>query len=812
MKKTLLTHSLIVISFFIINAIIHAPALFGGKQIDQHDILQAKGGNQNLVEYRNDTGEQPLWNNNTFSGMPAYLTGIQFSGDLLRRFYIGLGLGLDHPTSILFTAMLSFYIMLLCFKVRPLVAFAGAVSFALCGFNTIGLMAGHNSKIAAIALMPLVLGGIHLTFSDKKRLGFALTALALGLQIRANHPQITYYLLLIVIAYGINGFVGALKEKSLKDFATTSGLLVLAAVIAVGANFGRLSTTLEYSSYTIRGKSELSSGKKDSGGLDKEYAFRYSNGITEPLFLLVPNIYGGSSQQALSPKSEVAKALRSGGYNRAQVDQQIQSMPTYWGDQPYTAPYYAGTLVILLFILGMFVLPRKQKIWLVSLVGLGIVMSWGKNFGFNDFLFDYLPGYNKFRSVTFTILITLFAMNLFGFMALEKLISQEWNKELKKKFLTSVGVVGGLLLVLILFSGAFSFRGTVDAQLPEWLSQALREDRQSLLTRDALRALLFVALLATALWSIKAEKLKLTLGLILLCFIGLIDSLSLTKRFLGTEKFAKDPYAESFRPTAVDQELMKSALPGERVLNLQNPFNENRTSYFHESIGGYHGAKMRRYQDLIEYCITNELQQAIQSLQSQSLDFGGLSVLNMLNAKYFYAGAERNGIFPNSYANGNAWTINEIIPVASADEEISQVCTIDTKRQALIDQSKFEIPQISGSGEIVLTEKSPNLVTYNATITGGNAVGVFSEIYYDKGWVAFIDGEESDVLRANYILRALVIPAGTHTVSFKFEPNSYYLGNTITAISGAIILLIFFGTIGLELRSAVSKQPSEIPT
>lgn len=803
MKKNLLTHGLIILSFLVITILVHYPALLGNKKIDQHDVLQGKGGNNQLIEYRAETGEEALWNPNMFGGMPAYLTDVKYSGELLKHVYHRvLLLGLGHPAGILFLSFVSFYILLLTFKVRPLIAAAGAIAFGLNGFNIIGVMAGHNSKIAAVALAPLVLAGIHLTFSGKRWLGVGLTALALSLQIQANHPQITYYLILIVAAYGINLLAGVIKSKAFKPFLSNAGLLVLVAALAVGANYGKLATTLEYSQYSIRGKSELKAAQQTSSGLDREYAFRYSNGIAEPLFLFVPNIFGGSSQQELSTKSAVAEAFRTAGYNRNQIKQQVKALPTYWGDQPLTAPYYAGTLTVMLFILGIVLLPKTQKVWLISLVILGIVLSWGKNFEtVNNLFFDYLPGYNKFRSVTFTIIITIFAMNLMGFVALEQLVQREWNEKLKKKLLLLFGIGGGFLIALLLFSGALSYRGAIDGQLPDWFVQAIREDRQSLLIKDTLRALMFVVGFAIVLWAILKKKMNIGYAMLGLAFLVFVDSFTLTKRFLGAERFTKNPTDEFFRMTEADQLLAAQAGPGERVLNLQNPFNENRTSYYHESIGGYHGAKLRRYQDLIDRCIQNEMQLAIQELQNNSMNFSSLPVLNMLNTKFMYAGVQQNAVFPNRYANGNAWVVSSIVPATSPDEEINAICGIDTKRQAVMDQSKFNLPDISGSGIIALSEKTPNKLVYSADISGGTALGVFSEVFYPEGWRATIDGEEVDILRANYVLRALSIPAGNHEIVFEFKPKSYFIGNTVALISSIIVILLFLAAVGIEVKA-----------
>lgn len=801
LKKNLLTHGLIILGFLLVTILVHYPTFLNGYQISQHDILQSTGGNHQLQEFTNETGEEALWNPYVFSGMPAYLTGVQYSGDLLKYVYRMLTLGMSHPPAILFISMLSFYIMLLCFQIRPLIAAAVALAFGMNGFSIIGVMAGHNAKIAAVALMPLVLAGIHLAFNNKRWMGVALAALALGLQIKANHPQITYYLAIIVGAYGINELIKAIKSGAIRSFSITSGLLILAAVLAVGANYGRLATTLEYSKYSIRGKSELANDQKASTGLDREYAFRYSNGIAEPLFLFVPNIFGGSSQQELSNKSAVADALKDAGYNRSQLAQQLKSVPTYWGDQPLTAPYFAGSLTVLLFILGLVLLKREQKVWLIGLVIIGIMMSWGNNFAaFNNFLFDYLPGYNKFRSVTFTIIISIFSMNLLGAIALEELLRTTWSPEIKKKVFITFGIGGGFLLALLLFGGALGYRGAVDGQLPDWFLNALREDRKSLLQKDAMRALMFVVSFAIFIWAIVKGRVKQQQVLFGLIFLVFVDNFSLTKRFLGEDKFEKSPVKAYFTPTEADDALLAAATAGDRVLNLQNPFNENRTSYFHASIGGYHGAKIRRYQDLIDYCLQSELQSAYEKLRGQSLDFSGLQVLNMLNTTYMYAGGQRNTVFPNQSANGPAWFVSDVIVVNSPDEEVAQVCSIDTKQQAIIDQSKFQVPELSGNGSITLNEKTPNRVTYTANVNGGSGLAVFSEIYYPEGWVASIDGNNVNMLRANYVLRALEVPEGQHEIAFEFRPQSYFTGNTIMWISSLLVIIGFLGAVVLETK------------
>jgi len=799
LKKSLLSHGLVLIGFLLITVIVYLPFFTEGKQLSQHDIQQAKGANHLTKEYESQTGENALWNPYMFSGMPAYLTGLAHSGDILIYVYATMSLGIPHPAGITLIDFISFYILLIVFGVRPWIAFAGALAFGLNGFNIISISAGHNAKIAAAALIPLAMAGIHLAFSRRKYLGIGLTALALGLQIRTNHPQMTYYLLLITLIYGACQLYIHWKDKKLPQFGITVAGLMIAAVIAVAANAGKLWTTYEYSKYSIRGKSELTTDSQKSSGLDREYAFRYSNGILEPLFLFIPNVFGGSSMQALDDDSATAKALQGAGYDRAQVRQQIQSMPTYWGDQPLTAPYYAGSIIFLLFILGIIILDKRTKTWLLIVAIIGIVMSWGNNFAtLNDLLFDYLPMYNKFRSVTFTILMTIISINLLGFMALEKIWANKSDKAFQKKLLMAAGIAGGFALLLIIGAGAFGYKGAVDDRLPEWLIAAIRADRKSLLRGDAMRTLLFVigsgALIYAYLKDLLSQKVIIG-GFVLLVFI---DMISLTKRFINNDSFVKSPLKSTFHPSDADLVIQSSTNDGDRVLNLQNPFNDAITSYFHESVGGYHGAKLRRYQDLISHCLDSELSSTIAQLRAGNRNFN-TPVLNMLNTAYFKFGPAKNAVLPNPDALGTAWTVDKIIKVNSADEEISEVCGIVPGSEAVVDVSKFNVPKLSGSGLITLQSRTPNEITYKAEING-NVLGVFSEIYYPKGWVATVDGKKVDILRANYVLRALVLDNGSHDIQFRFESKSYTVGNTISWVGGILCVILFAGGVFIDTK------------
>lgn len=801
-KKDLFPHFVAITIFCLVTLVFFAPAFFEGKTLPQHDITQWKGGAQELLEYREKTGEEGLWTNSMFGGMPGYMVNTEFSGDLMKQVHRAYGLFLTYPMMTIFISCLSFYVLLASVGVRSWLAIAGGIAYGLTAFSIIGLMAGHNAKISAVSTMPLVLAGVHLAFSGKRIWGLVVTAMGLALHLRPNHLQITYYLLLIVVAYGIMQLVIAARKKELPEFAKTSGILILAALLAVGANAGRLMTTIEYSKYSTRGKSELTSTEEVSSGLDKDYAFQYSNGIFEPLFLFIPNFYGGSVREDLGNNSNLEEALRKNGASRQQIKQQVTAAPAYWGDQPLTAPYYAGAIIVFLFVLGMIVLENKYRIWLGSLALFALVLSWGSNFDLNYFIFDYLPGYNKFRSVTFAIVIVVFVMILGGFMALEKLLQSGLTPPQKKKFLIAVGSVAGFALLCILFAGMGSYRGSIDAQLanyPDWYLKALRADRAALLRADAVRSLIFVVLFAAVVWFMIRQKLSQTVAYTLMILLVLVDMFGVAKRFINDDSFERKSRQSEFPLTPADQAILEDEDINYRVMNLLNPFNDAKTSYYHKSIGGYHGAKLGRYQELIEHCIAPEQSKVITALQSGSLDFGNIGVLNMLNTKYLLAGTTVGAVIPNTGANGNAWFVSDVLEVGNADEELNQTCLIDTKTVAVIDESKFSISdQVpSTSGSIQLTEYKPNYLKYQSS-NDGYGLAVFSEIYYPEGWKATIDGEEVSIVRANYVLRALEIPEGDHIIEFVFEPRSYSLGNSLTWVFNLIILGLFCGAIGYK--------------
>jgi len=794
-KKEVLPHLLGIVSFYILIVLYFSPMVFEGKMIFQNDILQWEGSAKEAIDFREETGEEALWTNSMFGGMPAYLINTEYPGDISKAVISTLTLGLPHPINGLFFGMVSMYILLLCFKVRPAISVMGAWAFAFNTFHMLSLEAGHNAKIWALCLVPLILAGIHMAFGGKKLLGLAITALALMLQIRFNHLQITYYTLIVVLIYAIGQLVYYVKAKRLPEFGKTAGMLILGGMLAVGANANRLMSVLEYGKYSIRGEKTLESNNENEAGLSKDYAFSWSQGKLESLTLLVPNFSGGASQEDLGEESNTEKALQQNGVSGAQLTNFIKGAPTYWGDQPFTGgPIYGSIIMVFLFVVGILYAPKRFRNIFVAITLVSLMLAWGKNLAwFNYTLFDILPGYNKFRAVSMALGITLFAIPVLGCIGLENLYADTNEKQKIKGLLTAFGIVGGLTLLLILFAGALGFKGAADASLPDWLTQALRADRKDMLRKDAFRSLAFIVPSAFLIyWALKGKTklLYATLGIGLLV---LIDIWTVNKRYLNDSSLEKSPSESYFAPTPADKKIMQDE-GYFRVLNLQNTFQEARTSYRFNSIGGYHGAKMRRYQDLIDQVLHPEISQFIQKAQDGDFDYEALNAVNMLNTKYIMAGKGENAVFENPQANGPAWFPKEIIPVSSNAEEIQQIASMDTKTQVTVNTNDFEAS--IGVGTVVLKDYKPNQMTYTVDAKQGGLV-VLSEIYYPEGWIATINGQETAILRVNYLLRGLMVPKGQSEVILKFEPNSYYRGSFIAVSSQYFIILLLLASLTL---------------
>lgn len=790
-NRHVLPHLLVLLFFVLLVVAYFSPIFFDGKTLMQNDVMQFQGGAKEIADYRERTGEEALWTNSMFGGMPAYLISVQFSGDLFRFVHDIFTAGLPLVASNIFITLVCAYIMFVVLGLRPMLAAVGAIAYAFVSYNFIILEAGHNTKSLAIAYLPLVLGGLIYTYRKNIWLGAALFAFGLTMHMRTNHMQITYYLLLMVLIFGIVELVTWSKEGRVGDFFKRTLILAVGAALAAGVSFGRIYTTAEYGKYSIRGASELTqtdAAAAANDGLDKEYAFQWSYGVGETMTLLVPNFYGGASQGHLDSDSETYAFLKNQGASDLQLKE--ATMPFYWGDQPGTSgPVYMGAIICFLFVLGLMVTPRRLWIWLLSATILSIMLSWGKNFaGFNDFMFHYFPGYNKFRAVSMALVIAQVAMVLLAVLALCRVIQNELIENLEKKIFIAAGVTGGLCVLLFLFSGMFDYVAAVDQQLIQYQYpiDAIRTDREAMLSGDALRSLVFILLAAGVLYLYTKQKLSSFVSTAVIGLLILIDLWTVDKRYLNNSDFEKNYNAGYFQPTPADLAILQDTT-NYRVYNVANPFNDARTSYFHKSIGGYHGAKLRRYQDVIE----------------QHISQGNMNVLNMLNAKYAITGQEQQPVQMIPGNLGNAWFIQTIRPVDSPDEELETLKTFDPATEAIVDVEKFpnvKAQTYSAEGSTIkLVDYEPNYLKYTANAAQSGVV-VFSEIYYKDGWQAYLDGQPVDHFRANYILRAMEVPAGQHTIEFRFEPKEYSLGNTVAWISSILLLIGLAGAVVYGFR------------
>lgn len=799
---------LAVVLFLVISVIYFSPVL-EGKKLQSSDGTQFKGMAKEIVDYRTATGKEALWSNNMFSGMPAYLTSTLFPGELFSKVQRTIT-AVSQPVMILTFSFLFFFILCLLLDIGVWTAFAASLAYGFMTFTFVVMVTGHLTKAHTLTYMSLVVAGILFAFRKNKIGGSLIAALGLTWMLSANHLQMTYYVAILVLILGITYLVFAIKEKTLPDFAKTAVLLIIAALFAVGTNFSRLYTTYEYGKYSMRGQSELTlNNENKTSGLDQDYILDYSYDLGEAMTAFIPRFKGGGMSEPLSTSSETYKFLaESQGATTAKKAVE-GGMPMYWGSQPISgAPFYFGAVLCFLFVLGLFVVKGKDKWWLLAVFVVSLLLSLGKNFSIlTNLMLDFFPGYNKFRDVKNIIVIQQFAMALLGVLAIKEVYQRKISDaEFKKGLKYSFGITGGLAFIFVIVPGiAGSFTGNTDAQYiqagyPQQFIDALMSDRLSALRVDAFRTFMFVALAAAGLWAYWNKKIKAQYAIVLWVVLVLVDMWPVNKKYFNNGHFtSKKEVAVPFQKMPVDNEILKDKDLYYRVLNLQNPFNDARTSYFHKSLGGYHGAKMERYNELINYGITPEIQNLIAGFkQGAPIDsvMNNLPVINMLNAKYYILDP-KNAPLENPFAMGNAWLVKEVKVVESADQEVTSLKNFDPKSTAIVNKN-FEndlagFKSGSGDGEIKLTEYKPNYLKYEASVNGGSQLAVFSEIYYPKGWKSFIDGKETNHIQANFVLRAMVIPAGKHQIEFKFEPASYYMGNKISMGSSILLLLAIAG-------------------
>jgi hypothetical protein len=787
-----------VILIFIALSYLYLFPLLEGKVLIQPDIQSHAGMSKELADYRKATGEEAIWTNSMFGGMPGYLISVKYDSNLLNVFQ-NFFRGLFHPAAMIILYLICFYILLTSLKIDRWLSLAGAFAYGFSTYLIIIIGAGHNTKAYALGYLMLVVAGVITAYRYDRWKGALLLAIGLALEIMAGHPQITYYGFLAIFIFGITELVYAIREKKLNPFLKTTGVLAVAALLALAVNFSYLYSNYKYSKETIRGKSELTSNSANrTSGLDKDYVVQWSQGIGETFTLLIPNFMGGSTSTNPGIDSESFKILQQNGVENPR--QIIKQVIMYHGNKPATAgPYYSGAILIFLFVLGLFVVKGPDKWWLLAATIVSVVLSWGKYvMPLTSFLLDYLPLYNKFRATEMTLTIATFTIPLLGILGLHRILTGQTGKQdLRKALKWSFGITGGIALLFALLPGtAGDFSAPFDSSYPDWLLNAVKNDRMHLLRMDAFRSLVLISFAAGTLllWHLKKIKnnhFYLALALLIMADLWFVD-----KRFLNNDHFATKREAQNANiATPVDNEILKDKDLSYRVLPLQNPWQDSRASYFHKNLGGYHAAKLRRFQEMIDHHFDPEMQRMIEGLnKKQPADsvFGSLTALNMMNTRYFIYDLNGQPV-QNTAVWGNAWFATQYQIVADADEEIKALDQIKTKDKVLVDKRFSSILngkqfQNDPASAISLAEYKPNYLKYNFK-SGSDQLAVFSEVYYNEGWKAYVDGKETPHFRANYILRAMVIPAGSHTVEFKFHPTSYYTGNKVS-LAGSLLLFL----------------------
>lgn len=801
-----------------------SPAVFEGKVIRQGDNIKAAGQGGSQVEKYAKTaepGEFSIWSDAMFSGMP-YGPGYGNPAPELPSYSVVDNLlkmpGYFHAAMV-FTGLVCFYLLMCVMGVNWWLAIAGAIAFAFASYNIIIIEAGHIVKAYVIAYMPITLAGMFLLFKRKWLWGAVLFLLGVAFSLSNGHVQITYYLVLLCLFIYIGYTVMKIRENAYGEWMKTSLIMTACVILAVLPNAKHMYANWDLGEHSIRGATELTPKADESGnvekvssGLDKDYAFQWSYGWKELLTVMVPDVYGGGSGGTLDSSSELYKELKKNG---AQVGKEVQTY-TYWGDKPFTSgPVYFGALVCFLFVLGMFVIKNPMKWWLLGGSVFLTFLALGRNFdAFNDFMFHYLPLYNKFRTVEMALVIPGLVFPIIGVWGLKEILAEKVEEaRLKKGFLGSLGLTGGLCLILWLMPTLLlSFQSAYDAQfqnqVPEWYYTALLMDRASLASADALRSLIFILLGAALLvWFWKSGNKK-TTGMFVSAGIAvliLVDLWTVDHRYLNDSNYVKDKPQETYKETVADKEIFKDTDESFRVFGLNNPWQDTNVSYYHHSIGGYHAVKLRRYQELIDHRLDPEYRNIVGTLQkAQSVEdiyavLAASPSLNMLNTRYIIYNPDQAPI-RNPYAFGNVWFVDKVEIVENADAEIDALNTINPLETAVVDKRFAKdlegfTPQKDSTASIVLEKYRPSRLTYK-TKAASEQLAVFSEIYYQPGWKAYVDGKEVPHFRVDWILRGMVVPAGEHTVVFEFYPDTYVLAANVSAYSSFLILLLLLAAIG----------------
>lgn len=829
--KKILPDLLVILAFALISFAYFFPADIENRILFQHDIAAGAGAGQEAIKYHEETGERSRWTNSLFGGMPTYQIAPSYdSTKPLQWVQKTFQLFLPEYVCLTFMLMLGFYILLRAFGIPVWLAGLGGIMWAFSSYFFILISAGHIWKFITLAYVPPTLAGIVLAYRGKLLLGGIVTALFVAMQVTSNHIQMSYYFFFVILFFVGAYFEDAWRNKTLPRFFKASAVLLVAALIGVAANLSNLYHTYAYSQESMRGKSELvqtgDAAKQASSGLERDYITNWSYGIGETLTLLVPNFKGGASVPLNQSETAMEKAnpMYSGLYG---------SLTQYFGDQPMTSgPVYVGAFVLFLFILGCFIVKGPLKWALIGATIFSIVLAWGKNFmPLTDFFIDYVPMYNKFRAVSSILVIAEFTIPLLAIFALKRVLEEPeiWKRD-KKAFGISLGLTAGVALLIFIAPGMFT--SYVPAQEAQMLQNAvnqqmipanelpgifanLGEVRAALVSSDALRSFFIVLIGCALLWLYTSGKLRKSLTIAGIAVLCLVDMWGVNKRYLNDGQFVpRSIQTDTFTKTQADELILQDTSLDYRVLNFAtSTFQENNTSYWHKSVGGYHAAKLRRYQEMIERHISPEMQEAYRAIaaaggEMDSVDAGKFRVLNMLNTKYFIFPAGQQGqTVPilNPHAYGNAWFVDKVQYVDNANQEIDALDNIVPTETAVVD-ARFK-DALKGATDcnkdslssIRLTSYAPNRLVYETDNTRDGVV-VFSEIYYPDGWQATIDGQPAELARADYILRSMYVPAGKHTIEMRFDPKSLHVTEGIAY--GALALLV----IGIMIVVLVARK------
>jgi hypothetical protein len=801
---------LLAIGIFLVVSFLYCLPQLQGKKLQQSDNIQWQAMAHEGMAYHDSTGKDVLWSNSMFGGMPSYTTYIAAKNVNYPYYLQQMLYNIGKPACFFFIAMLCFYILMRVLKVNKWLGMIGAFAYAFSSYNAIIIVVGHETKMLTLCFLPLAMAGLFLIYQKRWLTGAAITSLGLALMFSNAHYQVLYYSAIMFFCFGIGNLFIAIKEHNLKNFAISTVIALVSTLIGVGPTVSTLLTTNEYGKATMRGgESELSGhDAKPNGGLDKEYAFRWSNGIGETFCLMVPYLYGGASGESADKAPKTAEAVGSSA----------EELPLYWGPQPFiSGPVFFGAVICFLFVLGMLVIRSANKWWILAACIFTIMMSWGNHLeGFNYFLFDHLPMLNKFRTVSMALVIPQFLFPMLGIWALQEVMNQKnYPEKMMKDLKIAAGITAGLcLLVGVGSSLFFNFTGGEDAQLQPEMVKLLKEDRASLAVTSGIKSAVYILIAAGLLWAYLKDMIKPVVLFSGLAVIIAIDLLPVSHDYLNDSKYVDaSDYEAAFVPRDVDRQIMQDRDPYYRVLDLsKNPYNDASQAYFHKCVGGYSPAKMEIYQDLID-------RQLSKGFNAQ--------VLNMLNTKYVIAGGQKRPpmVVPNPGACGNAWFVSEVKWANTADEEMNGLNAgnfMDTtvvpnafepKKTAVIRSSfkdqlgSYTFGKDSSAG-VKLAQYGLDDISFTSS-NSKDGLAVFSDIYYAKGWKAFVDGKETPIIKADYVLRAIKIPAGNHKIEFHFHPDSFYNGQKVGLASSILLILLCLGALFPLVRK--EQLPAQKP-